>query len=299
MKKLINRKFEGRSDRSVRRRDNTPEADSHRKKGPEGGMAAAGCHRKAATAGYKALRNVGLCLGILVLLAAVSWLLLAGGSFRVPVTTAQLEELVPDSVTRIMIVAHPDDETFWGGAHLAAEPYLVVCLTSGDNAVRRNEFEQAVRLAGSVPLILEYPDKVFGIRSRWTGCMDDIAKDLSVLLKYKDWQVVATHNPYGEYGHIHHIRTSRMVTRAVAFCPDAQLYYFGTYYTPQQLEAAGRDDTLPPRQQEKEMQVKQQMTGIYQSQGKVVEEFCHMFAYEEWYSANKTDQTTLHHLAIK
>lgn len=227
----------------------------------------------------------GMCLGLLILLAA-AWQLLTGRSARLPVTTAQLEELVPEDITRIMIVAHPDDETFWGGAHLAAEPYLVVCLTCGNQEVRRLEFEQAVRLAGSVPLILEYPDKEFGIRSRWTGYMDDIAADLAVLLKYKEWEVVATHNPEGEYGHIHHKRTSRMVTQATEYCRSAQLYYFGTYYSPEQLDAAGRDSSLPPMQPEKVMQVKQQMVGLYRSQVKAAEEFCHMFPYEEWVQAN-------------
>lgn len=30
-----------------------------------------------------------------------------------------------------MIVAHPDDETLWGGSHLIDDNYLVVCMSNG------------------------------------------------------------------------------------------------------------------------------------------------------------------------
>ena len=39
-------------------------------------------------------------------------------------------------IDSVMFVAHPDDETIWGGAHLLKKHYLVVCLTNGNNKVR-------------------------------------------------------------------------------------------------------------------------------------------------------------------
>lgn len=33
-------------------------------------------------------------------------------------------------------------------------------------------------------------------------------------MKYKHWGMVATHNPDGEYGHIHHKMTSRLMTES-------------------------------------------------------------------------------------
>ena len=33
----------------------------------------------------------------------------------------------------LMIVAHPDDETIWGGSHLINGNYTVLCITNGNN----------------------------------------------------------------------------------------------------------------------------------------------------------------------
>lgn len=40
-----------------------------------------------------------------------------------------------------MFVAHPDDETIWGGSHLLKKHYLVVCLTNGNNKTRKRVHE--------------------------------------------------------------------------------------------------------------------------------------------------------------
>ena len=45
-----------------------------------------------------------------------------------------------DTYQNIMIVAHPDDETIWGGGHLLKDKYLVICLTNGNNKTREKEF---------------------------------------------------------------------------------------------------------------------------------------------------------------
>ena len=44
-------------------------------------------------------------------------------------TKKYLDTLDLKGIDRLMIVAHPDDESLWGGAHLAKDRYLVVCLT--------------------------------------------------------------------------------------------------------------------------------------------------------------------------
>lgn len=52
----------------------------------------------------------------------------------------KIDQIHLEHVERLMIVAHPDDETIWGGKHLLEGHYLVVCLTNGDNVKRKNEF---------------------------------------------------------------------------------------------------------------------------------------------------------------
>ena len=129
------------------------------------------------------------------------------------VTIRELDSLQLEDCTKLMVVAHPDDETLWGGAHLLDGKYFVVCLTDGYNKVRRQEFLNAIKESGNKGLILRYPDKVRGERSKWVGDKKDIIKDLDTILTYKHWNMVATHNPEGEYGHIHHQMTSQLVTQ--------------------------------------------------------------------------------------
>lgn len=227
----------------------------------------------------------GICLIGVLCLGALYLNGLKERSSDDPVTSAQLEELPLDEIEKIMIVAHPDDETYWGGAHLAQEPYLVVCLTNENNPIRRKEFEQAVSLMGSVPLILNYPDKEWGIRSAWTGYLDDIEEDIAALLSYREWKMVVTHNPDGEYGHIQHKLISGIVTEAAVYFPEEKLYYFGNYYTARELDTKETRGELPAQMSEESYSVKQQMVSLYQSQRKAESEFRHMFPYEEWYSA--------------
>ena len=48
-----------------------------------------------------------------------------------------LPEHALDDYDSLMVVAHPDDETIWGGAHLLKGKYVVVCITNGNNRTRR------------------------------------------------------------------------------------------------------------------------------------------------------------------
>lgn len=237
-------------------------------------------------AGLRGWVKAVIVTGVLTLAAALAaGLLLISRTSDIPITQELLDELPLDQISRLMIVAHPDDETFWGGAHLAQEHYLVVCLTCGKDPVRKSEFEMAVRFTGSIPLILDYPDKEVGIRSRWLGYMDDIQRDLTALLNYRDWEVVVTHNPFGEYGHIHHRRISSMLTAALESHPQTQLYYFGVYHNVRELEKMQMEDMLPQQVSEDLYALKEQMTVLYPSQGRIANEFCHMFPYEDWYPA--------------
>lgn len=227
-------------------------------------------------------------IAVVFVLAAIlvgSGMVLERRSSDMPVTRTMLDALPLDNINKLMVVAHPDDETFWGGEHLAQEPYFVVCLTCGRDPVRRAEFEQAVKRTGGVPLILNYPDKELGIRSRWRGYLDDIGEDLSALLDYKDWECVVTHNPSGEYGHIHHMRTSSMVTALMGSHQDTELYYFGVYHTMRELGEMQEANELPERLPEELLAVKEEMVGLYASQEKIAGKFGHMFPYEEWYAA--------------
>lgn len=64
----------------------------------------------------------------------------------------------------LMIVAHPDDETIWGGSHLINGNYTVLCITNGNNKKRKKEFMKVMEKTHSKGIILSFPDKTKGKR---------------------------------------------------------------------------------------------------------------------------------------
>ena len=131
----------------------------------------------------------------------------------------------------LMIVSHPDDETLWGGAHLLRERYFVICLTNGYNIKRANDFREILNFTNNQGLILNYPDLQDNVKDDWSGVSVGIIRDLSTIIKYKYWDKIATHDPYGTTGHIHHKKTSEYVTKlAKQFNLFNHLYYFGKFY---------------------------------------------------------------------
>ncbi len=60
-------------------------------------------------------------------------LLLCILSLMLCLNTSVIHAKEPES---LMIVAHPDDETIWGGSHLINGNYTVLCITNGNNKKR-------------------------------------------------------------------------------------------------------------------------------------------------------------------
>jgi len=99
---------------------------------------------------------------------------------------------------KLMIVAHPDDESLFGGGQLISDPgWMVICITNGNNPIRRKEFESAMKIAGAEFEIWDYPDH------QHTPFNDALRKELQRIVKL-GWDKIVTHNEYGEYGHPHH-----------------------------------------------------------------------------------------------
>lgn len=128
---------------------------------------------------------------------------------------------------KVMIVAHPDDETLWGSHALYEEKYLVVCVTCGGRLDRVKEFETVMNLTQDDYIMLNYPDLVNGKKSKWEAEWDDVNRDLKNIVNAKDWELIVTHNPDGEYGHIHHKMINKMITK---YADHSKLTYFGRYY---------------------------------------------------------------------
>lgn len=188
----------------------------------------------------------------------------------------QINQLNLDECQRLMIVAHPDDETIWGGSHLLKGHYLVVCLTNGKNKVRKKEFMKVMKETHNQGIMFDYPDKTEGKRDQWLHVQQDIKKDVQELVHKKDWEMVITHNPLGEYGHIHHRITSQIVSLQAS---DENLYYFGKYYKRKKVPTNLNEIT------NNDAKEKRKLTNIYASQKKVMKHLNHMMLHENWVKA--------------
>jgi hypothetical protein len=161
---------------------------------------------------------------------------------------------------------------------LIDDDYLVVCVTCGVKRRRVIEFKNALKEVNDKYIMLGYPDKTKGQRDNWDKVYDDIYQDLKKIIEYKDWTEIVTHNPDGEYGHIQHQMTSRIVSDIAN--PNI-LYYFGTYYRkkniPSDLTMIGDDNYM----------IKMEMLiSIYKSQKSTMHKLGHMFKYENWVKYN-------------
>ncbi len=147
-------------------------------------------------------------------------------------TKAKLDSMNLGKIKKLMIVAHPEDETFWGGGHLLQDDWLVVCITNARNKKRSKEFFQAMQYSEDKAIILDYADiNDENSRDNWKYGEKAIREDISLLVKYKKWDQITVHNPQGEYGHIHHIMLSKYTSE---ICKEKgvfnKLYYFGKFY---------------------------------------------------------------------
>jgi LmbE family N-acetylglucosaminyl deacetylase len=115
---------------------------------------------------------------------------------------------------RLLVVAHPDDETiFFGGLLLRKQslPWRVICVTDGNadgrGKERAKEFQKACRLiARTKGEQWNYPDR-FPDRL-------PVAELCARLQSGPLPQEIYTHGPLGEYGHPHHQDVCLAVHRA-------------------------------------------------------------------------------------
>ena len=221
---------------------------------------------------YKLLLAI---LAVLILLVGgfIIWYLMP---YRV---NKNFKDIDLSKTNKLMIVAHPDDDILWGGAHLIEDDYLVVCITCGTNKTRVNEFKQVMSKTNDKYIMLGYPDKTNGERDNWNSSKENMMKDLEEIINLKDWDLIVVHNPDGEYGHQHHKMASQFVTSLVD--DKSKLYYFGHYYSKDNI--AAHEDEMSSIDG-KTLEKKVRIIGLYKSQSFIQTTFDHMFEHEDWLS---------------
>lgn len=186
-----------------------------------------------------------------------------------------------NNVESLMIVAHPDDETLWGSEELLKNKYLVVCITCGTNKKREKEIEAALKISKDRLIVLDKPDKVRGKRSDWKHYKKQIEYELKYVIKKKKWNTIVTHNPEGEYGHIHHKITSNIVTKVYNKEKIGKLKYFGKYYSKKRINQNKFAREIP----EDIYDMKIEMIDSYKSQAFIKNRFNQMYKYENLINA--------------
>lgn len=186
-----------------------------------------------------------------------------------------------NNVESLMIVAHPDDETLWGSEELLKNKYLVICITCGTNKKREKEIEAALKISKDRLIVLDKPDKVRGKRSDWKHYKKQIEYELKYVIKKKNWNTIVTHNPEGEYGHIHHKITNNIVTKVYNKEPIGKLKYFGKYFSKKRINQNKNAREIP----EDIYDMKIEMIDSYKSQAFIKNRFNQMYKYENLINA--------------
>lgn len=175
----------------------------------------------------------------------------------------------------LMIVAHPDDEILWGGNQLIKDKYMVVCVTCGTSEVRDAEFKSVMKETGDSYKLLGYVDTIAPNKAdNWSNFYFSIQKDIKKIIDSKDWNKIVTHNPDGEYGHIHHILVNRIVTEVA---PKKKLYYFGKYYTKDELAKNNNIESISDESYNKKIE----LLNLYTSQKDTIDYHIHTIKYEK------------------
>lgn len=259
---------------------------------PRGSVKGRGTKKKKISKYRIYLAVFGGTVLILLIVAAVMGFIYLRRAYNVreahdvpPLSIEKIRATNDSSANKLMIVAHPDDESIWGGGHLQEGGYLVVTMTNGRNETRKAEFEKAVLASGNTPLVLEYPDKVNGERDDWQAVYDQMQHDVDMLVSYKRWSLIVTHNPLGEYGHQHHWMTSKLVADSCnKYDVGDKLYYFGIYHSKASLPDY-IDDMTPIT--DEQLEFKNYILEYYDSQENTIGKFEHMLPFEMWLKADE------------
>jgi len=129
-------------------------------------------------------------------------------------------------MNKIMIVAHPDDESIFGGSLLIRESdWKVVCVTDAHQEWRKLEFEKAMKFLRITDYeIWDFSDNLPAFTPAWTEeITEEISDKLKKVLSEKKYDKIVTHNSEGEYGHNQHKAIHQIVKNLV----KENLYVFG------------------------------------------------------------------------
>jgi LmbE family N-acetylglucosaminyl deacetylase len=121
-------------------------------------------------------------------------------------------------INNLVVVAHMDDESIWCEEKLDEKTHVIVvfglCKKGLDNSkIREKEFINAMNITKCSYEIWNFLDKKYRMDN---SIINNISgKIKKVLDYYKDIKTIYTHNIYGEYSHMDHIRLNKIMTNTL------------------------------------------------------------------------------------
>lgn len=126
-------------------------------------------------------------------------------------TTKKIKKEYNYTPSKLMVVAHPDDETIFGGAQLLTEQktWKVIVITNGlggeeQNKDRQKNLAKAMEISHTSYEIWDHKDRYkHGLSKR-------LKKDFKKYVKRNNYTAIVSHNVQGEYGHPQHQDVSKL-----------------------------------------------------------------------------------------
>ena len=122
-------------------------------------------------------------------------------------TIGEKKYIIQKSFNKLLIVAHPDDETLWGYHQLKnSKGWKIICITNANNPTRVAEITSIAKHLGTALEVWNFKDKYLNYNMH-----PKIYLDLATAINQPNVEKVVTHNPLGEYGHTQHKKISQIV----------------------------------------------------------------------------------------
>jgi len=124
--------------------------------------------------------------------------------------------MIYKNTTKLMVVAHADDELIWAGEKLLKEKgqWDILCVVTPDH---QSKFRIPMFLKNVSSYLecnttmLDFVDTGWRSDNQANPINGDIITPIKEKINSKEWSMILTHGESGEYGHYHHIQVHEAV----------------------------------------------------------------------------------------